>query len=146
MFVAPCVNLSTYVHTYTEYNFLGKHCQIWSTGSSTAQLHEVPHNLVNIFVGSRNNCDSVLLQMLSLRTGKFKVIGGRGVQSGLQLREPQVRGRGREGGGERGRECVFLLIDSKPSSENRRRTSHNLLKYLYKYFSKLKVCNKYFRD
>ena len=38
---------------------------------------------------------------MSLKSGKFKVIGGRSVPDGIQLREPQVWKR--EGGGEGGR-------------------------------------------
>ncbi|CAI8053272.1 E3 ubiquitin-protein ligase TRIM71, partial [Geodia barretti] len=46
-------------------------------------------------VDTGNNC----IQAMSLKSGKFKVIGGRGVPDGIQLREPQgvavdeVRGR-----------------------------------------------------
>ena len=49
---------------------------------------------------------------MSLKSGKFKVIGGRGVPDGIQLREPQVWKR--EGGREGGREgaCAINFLDT----------------------------------
>ena len=45
---------------------------------------------------------------MSLKSGKFKVIGGRGVPDGIQLREPQVwkREGGREGA------CAINFLDT----------------------------------
>ena len=52
------------------------------------------------------------IQAMSLKSGKFKVIGGRSVPDGIQLREPQVWKREGGGGGREGRGGSMCRVDT----------------------------------